>query len=230
MFALSKGLNALLNFTAKCMVYLHPDKDLTLVHSQNLTRDNIPLPNNLDLTIQNVETQYPVFAYQHQIANQHPTLSMDEPRRSSFSDESTLQSRPPSTQFAPSISSITHSLTSLPSSRSPTRRITLDKGVTVNMPWYGRYRIEDYKCVLYHRQPFILIEGLRVVAPSHISTSKLYIPWENFEISHEILGWMEWIRIQVWYFTIPIHRSFRDIFYHLCCVDDDSTIAAYNDV
>jgi len=231
MVALSKGLTTLRNLIATCMAYLHPDKDLTFIDSKSHTRDQVTLSNNVDLTVQenlrSAEIQYPTLTpvpYQHQIVNRHPTLSMDEPRLSSLSynEESTLS--PPSTQFAFTISSISNSFTSTTYSQSPVRRIPLDKGVIVNMPWYGNYRIENYKCVLYRGQPFIQIEGLRMVAPSHISTAKLLIPWETFEISPEILGRMECMRIKFWYFTILIRRSFTNIHYYLHCVNDEESM------
>ena len=231
MFALSKGLITLRNLIAKCMVYLHPRKDVTFIDSKCHPHNEVTLPNDANLTVQNdlqnADIQYPVpalIAYQHQIVSRHPTLSMDEPRLSSLPYERGLTPTPPPSSFTRSPSFTSDSFTPSTHSQAPVRRVPLDKGVIVDIPFYGTYRLENYKCVLYNGQPYIKVEGLRLVSPLSITTSHLLVPWGNFDISHEVLGWTEWIKLQSWYITVPIHRPLGRAISHLCYTNDEESV------
>ena|ERR1700761_4587378 len=94
----------------------------------------------------------------------------------------------------------------------PVLCLNLDKGVIVDVPFYGTFRLINYQCVVHDGQPYFCIEGSHIVAPPYISTSHLYVPWDNFIISREILGWKEWTQIKLWYLmVVSIHCSLLEL-------------------
>jgi len=229
MFALFKNLTTLRHLVAKCAVYFRPGEDIAFVNPRYHTRNEATLPNGFDLTLQNslhnAEIQYPDpahIAYQHQIVDRQPTLSMDEPRLSSLSYEQELMRTPTPSIFARRSFITSGSLPLSTDSPSPIRRVPLDKGVIIDIPFYGTYRLEDYKCVTFNGRPYIEIEGLRIVSPPHISVSHLLVPWDNFEISRKILGWKEWIRIHFWHITILVRCYFAGLY--LRYINDEETM------
>ena len=233
MFALSKNLTTLRNFVTTCAAHLSLSKNITFANSDAHTHENATpslginptIPNNLS----NTEIQYPApvhIAYQHQIVDRHPTLSMDEPR-SSYGRE--LTPTPPPNIIARWSSYSDESFSSMTYSQTPIHQVPLDKGVIICIPEYGNFQLKNYECVLYNGRPYLWIEGSRIVAPPYINTSHLLVPWENFEISREILGWKEWLRLRSWYFTVPIRQLFGSIRYHLPCINDEESMYGWDE-